>query len=271
MTPRARPLDVLAPVAAAARPLIAAAVALFPVRYWEAFSRLPVRAMALPSAMATVLAGLIAGGRGFMAYATRTADAAAQAALDAAARQASGAAPAGPPIGTMAPQVISAVSAVAFALFTPAGLLASYLVLSGLLRIATVVTDDAIGDPILTALDGAWRSARARWRASAAGSRRTRAEGPETPDRLFTGESAGLPGVDYAVVASRRKPGWSEHTIVVTSDGWFRLGAPFDARLPYGLRTVYPLTRLDAPEVLRKAVQYELPRLQRGPGPLTER
>jgi hypothetical protein len=32
------------------------------------------------------------------------------------------------------------------------------------------------------------------------------------------------------------------------------------------LRTVYPLTRMDRTEVLRKAVHYELPPLMRGPG-----
>ena len=131
------------------------------------------------------------------------------------------------------------------------------------------MTDQATGDPLLTGLDELARSLGLRTRLSAARRRRAREEGPEVADRLFTGEGVGLAGVDYAVVASRRKPDWTRGTIVMTSEGWYRLGEPFDARLPYGLRTVYPVTRLDTAEVLRKAVRYELPPLQRGPGRLT--
>ena len=131
------------------------------------------------------------------------------------------------------------------------------------------MTDQATGDPLLTGLDELARSLGQRGRLSSARRRRAREEGPEVADRLFTGEGAGLAGVDYLVVASRRKPDWTAGTIVMTSEGWYRLGAPFDARLPYGLRTVYPLIRLDTAEVLRKAVRYDLPPLQRGPGRLT--
>ena len=268
-----RPRTLLAGLASAlmavARPPLAAVAALLPIRYWQTFSSLPIRAMGLPSALATILAGLFVGGRGFMAYAVRAADAASQATLDAAARQVSNSPPGAPPIDTLAPQLVSIASVAAFTLFTPLGWLATYCTLSGLLRVASIVADHAVGDPILTALDGTLRAVWARRRERAAGARRARAEGPETSDRLFTGDGAGLPGVDYAVVASRRKPGWTAGTIVVTSAGWYRLGEPFDARLPYGLRAVYPLTRLDTHEVLRKAVQYELPPLQRGPGHLT--
>jgi hypothetical protein len=258
-------------VAAVGRPLLAAAAALLPARYWQVLYRLPIRAMALPSAVATSLAGLVVGGRGFMVYARLVSDAAAQRTLDAAALQVNRTAPAGEPITTLAPQLVSVASMVAFTLFTPLGLFATYLTVSGLLRIASVVADDAVGDPLLTALDAIARFARKRGDASLAGRRRTKEEGPETGDRLFTGADVGLDGVDYAVVASRRKPNWTAGTIVVTSDAWFRLGEPFDARLAYGLRTVYPLSRIETAEVLRRAVQYELPSLQRGPGRLERR
>ena len=270
-----RPRTLLAGLASAlmavARPPLAAVAALLPVRYWQTFSSLPIRAMGLPSALATILAGLFVGGRGFMAYAVRAADAASQATLDAAARQASGSPPGGPPIDTLAPQLVSIASVAAFTLLTPLGWLATYCTLSGLLRVASVVADHGVGDPILTALDGTLRAAWARARHRAARARRARAEGAETADCLFTGEGAGLPGVDYALVASRRKDGWTAGTIVVTSDGWFRLGRPFDASFPYGLRTVYPLTRLDTCEVLRRAIRCELPPLRRGPGRLERR
>ena len=256
------------PFTAAGRGALAVAAAVMPARYWQALYRLPVREAALPSSIMTSLAGLIVWARGFMAYARLAADALAQSTLDAAARQVSGAGPAGDPITTLSPQLVSLTSILAFTLFTPAGVLAAYLTASGLLRIASVATDDAMGDPLLTALDATARAARARGRASLAGRRRAAEEGRETPDRLFTGEGAGLDGVDYAVVASRRKPGWTEGTTVVTADGWFRLGRPFDATLAFGLRTIYPLTRVEPAEVLRRAVRYDLPPLQRGPGRL---
>jgi hypothetical protein len=254
---------------AAGRSVLAVPAALLPGRHWQVLHRLPIRAMALPSAIATILAGLVAGGRGFIHYARLAADAASQATLDAAARQAaSGVAAGGEPITTMAPQLLSLASVVGFILFTPTGLLSTYLILSGLLRVAAVVVDQAVGDPLLTGLDAGVRSIRTRRRGRLAARRRAREEGPATADRLFTGEDSGLPGVDLVVLAARRKPDWTAGTIVLTPDGWYRLGEPFDARLPYGLRTVYPLTRLETTEVLRKAVQYDLPPLQRGPGRL---
>ena len=249
--------------------LLAAMAALLPSRYWEFLGRLPIRPMALPSALATSVAGLVVGGRGFFAYARLAADAASSLTLEAATRQAGGGAMGAAPITTLAPQMLSVASVVAFTLFTPLGWLATYLTLSGVFRVAAVVTDQATGDPLLTGLDELARSLGQRGRLSSARRRRAREEGREVADRLFTGEGVGLTGVDYAVVASRRKPDWTAGTIVMTSEGWYRLGEPFDARLPYGLRTVYPLTRLDTAEVLRRAVRYELPPLQRGPGRLT--
>jgi hypothetical protein len=266
MTLRTLLVGIASPLIAVGRPLAAAMAALLPCRYWQVLYRLPIRAMSLPSAIATVLIGLVAGGRGFMAYATLAAEAASQAALEAAARQTSGAASSGEPITTLTPQLVSVASVVAFTLFTPLGLLATYLTVSGLLRVAAVVTDHPAGDPFMTGLDEMARAVWRRVRASRAAKRRLSDEGPETADRLFMGEGVGLDGVDYAVVASRRKPDWTSGTIVVTPDGWYRIGEPFDARLPYGLRTIYPLTRLETSEVLRRAVQYELPPLQRGPG-----
>jgi len=249
--------------------LLAAVAVLLPSRYWEFLDRLPVRLMALPSALATSVVGLVLGGRGFFAYARLAADAASNLTLEAATRQAGGGALGEAPITTLAPQMLSIASVVAFTLFTPLGWLATYLTLSGVFRVAAVVTDHATGDPLLTGLDELARSLGQRTRLSTARRRRAREEGREVADRLFTGEGVGLTGVDYAVVASRRKPDWTAGTIVMTSEGWYRLGEPFDARLPYGLRTVYPLTRLDTAEVLRKAVRYELPPVQRGPGRLT--
>ena len=65
----------------------------------------------------------------------------------------------------------------------------------------------------------------------------------DEPDRRYDGEWAGLTGVDFVIVAARRKPGWTKGTWVTTeNDGWFVLGEPFDRPMPNGLRTIYPLT-----------------------------
>ena len=42
---------------------------------------------------------------------------------------------------------------------------------------------------------------------------------------------------------------------MITDDGWFTLGEPFDRPTPNGLRTVYPLTlQTTTLDVLRKGV-----------------
>jgi hypothetical protein len=73
------------------------------------------------------------------------------------------------------------------------------------------------------------------------------------------------------VIASRRKPDWDRGTIAVTPDGWYRLADPLDIKLPQGLRTAYPQTKLEPPEVLRRSVRYTLPPLQRAPLQLRRR
>lgn len=91
---------------------------------------------------------------------------------------------------------------------------------------------------------------------------REKQEGRERPDVLQTGAWAGL-DVDYLVIASRRKPEWDPGAIILTSTDWFRLGVPFDLETPAGMRTAYPLKKMDTVEVVRRGIQYELPRLSR--------
>lgn len=246
------------------RGLAAVPAGLLPRRYWErVLYRLPISRLALVSALLTFLTGGFIGARGFLDYATRAAGAANQAMLEIAARQNAGQLPAGEPITTAAPVAFSILSLVAFALFTPLGLFATYLTVSGFVRAASSLVDEPFGDPILTGVDALVRRSSARAVAASRRRARARAEGPETPDRLYTGEWAGLSGVDYVVVSSRRKPGWDAGAFVITSDKWYTLGTPFDMRLPEGLRTVYPLTEQRVNEVLRRGVRYELPPLER--------
>ena len=147
-------------------------------------------------------------------------------------------------------------------LFTPTGLLALYLVVSGSARGISAWFEEPRGDPLLSTVDWAAATLAAKRRGERRRTTRERLEGPEAPDVLRTGDWAGLPGVDYIVLSSRRKPEWNAGAIILTSAEWYRLGVPFDLETPMGLRTAYPLTRLDTPEVVRRGIQYELPALR---------
>jgi hypothetical protein len=148
-----------------------------------------------------------------------------------------------------------------FLFFTPAGLAATYLCISGAARAISAVVDDPRGDPLMSFT---------HWLATTAWTKnlnerkqivRQRLEGANAPDVLRTGDWAELHGVDYVVLSARRKQDWEAGAIVMTSADWYKLGVPFDMETPAGLRTVYPLTRMTAVEVVRRGIQYELPRL----------
>jgi hypothetical protein len=246
---------------------LGAVMAVLPSRHWLAFDRLPIRPMAGPSAFATAALGAFAWLRGVYAYVHRAADLATVATLDLAARQVSGAAPPDPLLMS-GPQMFTVASLVGFTLFTPVGLLATYLVLSAVVRGVAVAANDPMGDPALTVADelSVWLRETRRTRRTRR--IRERAEGPDVGDRRYAGADAGMPDVDFVIVASRRKPDWSAGTIVIAADDWYRLNEPFDAALTFGLRTVYPLRKIDKTVVLRRYVGYEFPPVQRSPGRL---
>ena len=214
------------------------------------------------SALVTMAAGCVAGARGFVRYARAAASAANDATWELAARQVRGQIPPDVEITTAGPVAVSALSLVAFLFFTPLGLFSLYLAASGAVRLVSAYLDEPFGDPILTGLDRLLTGTSRRVTESHRRRARDRAEGPEVPDRLFTGEWAGLPDVTYVVVSSRRKPDWKRGVFVITSGPWYTIGEPFDLRLPEGLRTVYPLLEQTTNEVLREGVRYELPRLE---------
>ena len=149
----------------------------------------------------------------------------------------------------------------AFLFFTPTGLAALYLSLSGLFRAATAWADDPRGDPILSGTDALVHRIRSRHATRQAIRLREQLEGREVPDRLLTGASAGFPEADFVVVASRRKPEWTPGTIVISGDTWYRLGAAAQRDTPVGLRTLYPLSEVKDLQVMRRSVVYELPPL----------
>jgi hypothetical protein len=214
-----------------------------------------------------MVAGCVAGARGFVTYARAVASAANDATWELAARQVRGEIPPDVEIATAGSVALSALSLVAFLLFTPLGLFSLYLAASGALRLISAYVNEPFGDPILTGLDQLLTGTGRRMTESHRRRARERAEGPEVPDRLFTGEWAGLADITYVVVSSRRKAGWKPGVFVITSGPWYTLGEPFDLQLPEGLRTVYPLREQTTNEVLREGVRYELPRLEKARRP----
>lgn len=218
---------------------IALPFALLPRQRWDDWN-LPILNVVLPSSLITMLGGAALGITGFFAHVGAIV---------------SGAEWVPPPL--MMPAFFG------YVFFTPRGLLSLYLAISGLLRAVAWYVDEPFGDPILTGIDGLLRRTAEQQRATSARTARERLEGADEPDRLHDGAWAGVPDATYVVVAARRKPGWSSGTWVITNDGWFTLGEPFDRHTPNGLRTIYPLTlQTTTLDVLRKGVSYELPPLR---------
>jgi hypothetical protein len=239
---------------------LAVLVALLPRRVWPRFPALPVRKAAAPSAILTIVLAAIVGLGGFLAFSERISRETATLILKAGEAQLQGKVPNDPAV-SVAPIGIAALTPFAF-LFTPIGMLAAYMALSGLVRAATCVVDDAIGDPILSGIDALVQRVSGNARQARRRRERERAEGAEAPDRLYPADWARLPDADFVVVASRRKPDWDKGTFVITSDKWYVIGEPFDMQLPDGLRTIYPLKEHTTRDVMRRGVNYELPPLR---------
>ena len=217
---------------------LAVLAGLLPKRRWDAID-LPIQNVALASGLVTFFSGAALGITGYFAHMER---ALAQREF------------------TLPPFMLAEF--IYYVWLTPRGFFSMYLLLSGGVRGIAAWLEDPFGDPVLTGLDElVSRSSRSQRQRSERGTRQ-RLEGAEEPDRRYDGNWAGLPGVDFVIVSARRKPGWTKGTYVMTSDGWYVLGDPFDRPMPNGLRTVYPLTEHKTLEVLRKGVSYELPPLR---------
>lgn len=209
-----------------------------PKRYWDDID-LPIENVALFSALLNFFAGAAFGIVGyfeFMAYVL------------------------GQRLWTAPPFMIYVF--ISYVFFTPRGLFSLYLVAASVFRCGAWFVGEPHGDPILTLIDATWRRLLTKQQVTRVRKDRLALEREDEPDRRYDGDWAGLPGVDFVIVSARRKPGWTKGTYVITSDGWFVLGDPFDRPMPNGLRTVYPLTEHKTLEVLRKGVSYELPPLR---------
>ena len=210
--------------------LSAIPLGLIPRRYWQSLDAwVPIHRAAWASALATFALSAVIGIPAFFRY------------IDAS-------------IGSL-----TAFAPFVFLFATPIGLFTLYLALTGWLRFIAWYVEDPWGDPLLTIGDALVRRSWYRHRDQIARRDREEREGPEVPDVLVTGESAGLPDADLVVIASRRKPEWDAGAIVVTDEKWFKLGASVEQQMPGGWRTLYPLTELHHHEVLRRAVRYTLP------------
>jgi len=210
-----------------------------PRRLWDNWD-LPIANMAVASALATFFAGAALGIAGYFEY---MAVVLAQRPF------------------TAPPLMLAVFLGYVFA--TPRGLFALYLVATGFIRFTSAYIDEPLGDPLLTGVDSVIARVTSARRARAVSHARQRLERADEPDRRYHGAWADLPDVTWVVVSARRKPGWTVGTWVITNDGWFTLGEPFDRPTPNGLRTVYPLTlQTTTLDVLRKGVSYELPPLR---------
>lgn len=245
--------------------VIALPFALLPRRYWQSFD-LPVASVAPLSGFITLLLGFVVGFTGYFGYLQRLRSVAGLSILEISKLQVAGTLPETIEVSG-APGAVYMTAPIAFALFSPLGLFATYLVVSSIFRIASSYIDDAHGDPVLTAADAIARRMFGSHRQRSERVSRERLEGAVEPDRRYDGEWAGLTGVDFVIVSARRKPEWHTGTFVITSDGWFTLGEPFDRPTANGLRTIYPLILQTTPDVVRKSVQYELPLLRARSGP----
>lgn len=237
-----------------------------PRRRWDALPGLPIEPLATVSGFVTLASGVLVGVAGFLQFAWQAAGGIVDTSVGVAERQVRH--ETAGEMTTFAMQGVSAFSVVAFLFFTPLGLFALYLGVTGLVRAVSAVADDPVGDPVLTGIDLLVTRSAGTVRRTRARRAREREEGPAVPDRLLPADSADLQGFDYVVVSSRRKPDWTVGTAVITSDKWYTLGRAFEVRLPEGLRTVYPLREQKATEVLRRGVQYELPPLEEDRPPL---
>jgi hypothetical protein len=227
---------------------------LLPHRHWDRMpAAFPMVSGAFASGVLTLFAAAAIGIPGFLQHAAGNVSMANDAMLAAVFRSVN----AGYNRGMV--QGFSGLSIFTFLLLTPAGWVTIYLAATGALRMGAAWFDDPVGDPILTAADEIVRRTRRRQRSAREQRNRERLEGPDIPDRVVRGASAGIPGCDLVIVSARRKPGWERGVVVLTEMASYRIGEPTERTIAGRLRTLYPLTEHRDLEAIRKSVHYDLP------------
>jgi hypothetical protein len=227
--------------------------AMLPARLWPWLDRyVPASGSAGAAGVLTVVVGGVVALLGFIDYAQDLASAINDLALTT-----PGVAEGSDKFSTLTLQGVTGASSFGFFL-TPRGILAIYLVLTGLVRALSAIFGEPSGDPLLTWADRAVQNIHARVTAARDDRARLSLEGPDVPDRVVRGEQLRL-AADLVIVAARRKPGWDQGTIVHSGDRWFRLGPVEERTIDGRLRTLYPLSELRDQGVIRRLVEYEMP------------
>jgi hypothetical protein len=233
---------------------VAVVAGVLPKRVWPRLDPLPMESASFASGLLTLVAGFAIGLDGFLGFAGKVASSTNSWMLRTLARSSAN------PYGVALVPYGTSVFAPFEFLLTPLGLLAVYLAASGGVRALSAWFGDPRGDFVLSAIFSTLASAAKRLARRGAHARRERLEGPDAPDVLRRGSWCGI-DADFVVLSARRKTEWDAGAIVMTDADWYRLGVPFDMDTPAGLRTVYPLKKMDAAEVVRRGVRYRLPRL----------
>jgi hypothetical protein len=225
-----------------------------PRRIWDRIDpRFPLSRTATAAGVLTLVVGFFFGFDQFLKFSGVLADTGNTWMLERAASDAS---------APLAVYGLSVATFILFLFFTPAGLGSMYLVISGAGRTISAVVDDPRGDPLISLVHWTATTLWTRNRDERTKIARERQEGADAPDVLRTGDWAEIHGVDYVVLSARRKAEWTAGAIILTSTDWYKLGVPFDMQTPAGLRTAYPLTKMDTVEVVRRGIRYELPPLR---------
>lgn len=210
------------------------------------------------AAVATLFAGIVIGGLGFIKFLREAASANNTLMLTIASRQASGTM-GGAEISGAAPVALTMLAPLAFVIATPLGWLSAYLVVTGLVRSLASVVRDPVGDPLLAAARALVVRRRDRRRVANEVAAYAALAGPDVADLIAEGERYGLADADLVVVASRPKPEWTPGTVLECGDRWLRVGPAVERTLPMGLRTLYPLVEAPGTEVFRRVLRYDLP------------
>jgi hypothetical protein len=233
---------------------------LLPVRHWQRFpSSFPMIPAAFASGLLFFFMAAAIGLPGFYRHAGMLVSASNAAILNVAGQQVASGMREGDAKEVRFETGLNALAVLTFLLLTPTGWLTLYLAGTGGFRMASAWFDDPVGDPLLTALDHIlWAN---RDRRSARNARQTRAalEGPETPDRVISSATAGIPGCDMVIVTARRKPGWERGVAVYTASACYRIGEVVERTIAGNVRTLYPLIEHTDLEAVRKSVNYDLP------------
>jgi hypothetical protein len=231
--------------------LTGVAASLLPRRHWSRLpSHVPVETGAVFSGIATMMAGAAIGIPAFIRHAAAGAALGTNAVVDNALDNHS---------ISLSP-AFNGLSIFTFLLLTPQGWLTLYLLGTGTYRAIAAYFDDPFGEPTLTGIDYVISRGWSRRATRKAVQEREALEGPEISDRVISASAAGIPDCDFAIVSSRRKPGWERGVAVFTQDACYRLGEPVERTISGRLRTLYPLREHNDLEVVRKSVRYELPR-----------